>query len=278
MKILPYILFAFLLTSGLSSCSDWEQTVELPNNDLVQSDRIVVIEEFTGASCANCPAGLAQSAAIADLYPDNIVFIAVHSNFLGQPATKGQVDLRTPDAQALEAFLGDWLAKPEAAINRFELQQSMLFRIGSPDSWKSYVDQELKKAPEVSLKITSQFDEASRVLNVHLFAKALQDITEPLHFHCGITESKIIADQLDNVKGKLIGFEHNHVLRKILSSISGDRFAESAAKGMEFVKDYSFTLPQDSIVWKPENCNVFAFVSLDENKKYILQAAEAPVK
>ena len=254
MNSLRFVLFLSIIALVLASCSEWEQTVELPDNDLVQSDRIVVIEEFTGSSCANCPAGLAQSAAIADLYPDNVVFIAVHSNFLGQPATKGQVDLRTPDAQALEAFLGDWLAKPEAAINRFELQQSKLFRIGNPDSWKSYVDQELKKAPAVGLKITTDYNDATRELKVHLSATALQDIAEPLHFHCGLTESKIIADQLDNVKGKLIGFEHNHALRKILSAVSGDRFTESAAKGKQFDKDYSFVLPQDSIVWKPENC------------------------
>lgn len=267
-----------ILTLCLSACSDWEQTVNLPDNNAVESKRVVLLEEFTGTSCVNCPAGIAISNAIADAYPNNVVLIGIHSRFLAQPATKGQVDMRLPDAQAIEDFLGNWLAKPEAAINRLYSIQADGYRYGNPDSWKGIVEAELQKAPDFELTISPAYNAANRELRVTLNAKALKDFNEPIHLHCGITQSGIIADQLNNQSPKIINFEHNHVLLKMLSAVSGDRIAASANANTSYTKTYTFTMPTDSILWNADHCDVFGFVSLDENKKYILQAAEAPVK
>ncbi|MBK9108903.1 MAG: Omp28-related outer membrane protein [Saprospiraceae bacterium] len=278
MKNKKVIALSFILTLCLSSCSDWEQTVNLPDNNAVESKRVVLLEEFTGVSCVNCPAGIAISNAIADAYPNNVVLVGIHSRFLAQPATKGQVDLRLPDAQSIEDFLGDWLAKPEAAINRLYSTQAISYRYGNPDSWKGIVEAELLKEVEFELTIKPTYNEATRELNVTLNAKALKDINKPIHLHCGITQSGIIADQLNNQSPKIVNFEHNHVLLKMLSAISGDRISTSAIANSSYTKTYTFTMPTDSILWKTDHCNVFGYVSLDENEKYILQAAEAPLK
>lgn len=276
-KYIYSILFFTAIGFGFLACSEWETLVPIPDNGPVNSKRIVVVEEFTGASCVNCPKGIAATSAIRDLYPYNVIVIAVHSNFLGQPATTGQVNLRTPDAQAIESFLGNWGAKPEAAFNRLHDDANQTFRYGNPDIWKTYVDEELKKTPQVELKISTNFDSASRELKVTLIVKGLEAINEPVHLHCGITESNIIADQLENTT-KILNFVHNHVLRKMITPIPGEKVADTLAVGQSVTKEYSYILPQDAILWKPENCDVFAYASLDENKKYILQGAEAKVK
>jgi hypothetical protein len=262
---------------GITGCSDWETVVNIPDNGPVNSKRVVVIEEFTGASCVNCPKGIAANDAIRSIYPYNVIVVEIHSNFLGQPATAGQVNLRTPDAQAIEAFLGNWLAKPEAAFNRLYDDVGLTYRYGTPESWKSYVDAELNKPPKVELKATTTFDDVSRELKINLTLTGLEAINEPVHLHCGISESNIIADQLDNT-GKLLNFVHNHVLRKMITPIPGEKVTDVLSSGQTISKEYSFTLPQDSILWKPENCKVFAYASMDQNKKYILQGTEAKVK
>lgn len=275
-RICLLFVIGFLFSFGMS-CSDWEQEIQIPDTKITDSKRVVVIEEFTGASCVNCPAGIAASAAVLDLYPNNVIVIGVHSKFLAQPATAGQVDLRAPDAQLIEAFLGSWLAKPESAINRLYDDANQTYRYGTPDSWQSIVEAELKKAPKIDLSISGVYDENSRELIVKLTMNALEAINEAVHIHCGITESNIIADQLDNFS-KLIDFNHTHVLRKMLSPIPGEKIADVISSGQSFTKEYRFTLPQDAILWKAENCSIFAYVSLNENKKYILQAAEKKVK
>lgn len=273
------IVFTLIAISFFFSCSDWEVEIPLNNNTTTpeKTKRVVLIEEFTGASCVNCPKGIAQTTAIRNAYPENVVVVAVHSNFLGAPATAGQVNLRTPDAQAIETFLGSWFSKPEAAINRLYDAANQTYRYGSPDSWRGIVEEELKKDPAVELLIDKTYNETSRELKVKLTVKGLEALSKPLHIHCGITESQIIADQLDNT-GKLIDFVHSHALRKMLSSIPGDKIGDGIAVNQSLEKEYNFTLPIDNILWKPENCELFAYVSLDENEKYILQAAEVKLK
>lgn len=273
------IVFTLIAISFFFSCSDWEVEIPLNNNTTTpeKTKRVVLIEEFTGASCVNCPKGIAQTTAIRNAYPENVVVVAVHSNFLGAPATAGQVNLRTPDAQAIEAFLGSWFSKPEAAINRVYDITNQTYRFGSPDSWRGLVEEELKKEPVVELLIDKSFNESTRELTVNLKVKGLETLSKPLHIHCGITESEIIADQLDNT-GKLIDFVHSHALRKMLSPIPGDKLADGITVNQTLEKQYSFTLPLDNILWKPEHCEIFAYVSLDEVEKYVLQAAEVKLK
>jgi hypothetical protein len=78
----------------------------------------------------------------------------------------------------------------------------------------------------------------------------------------------------------IVNFVQNHVLRKMLTPIpsGGDKLADALSLGQTISKEYHFTMPLDSILWKPENCNVFAYASLGANKKYILQGAEGRVK
>jgi len=276
MKKISFILIAI---SVFFSCSDWEVEIPLNKTDTTpeKTKRVVLIEEFTGASCVNCPKGITQTTAIRNAYPENVVVVAVHSNFLGAPATAGQVNLRTPDAQAIEAFLGSWFSKPEAAINRLYDAANQTYRYGSPDSWRGIVEEELKKDPAVELVIDKTYNESTRELKVTLKVKGLVTLSKPIHIHCGITESEIIADQLDNT-GKLIDFVHSHALRKMLSPIPGDKIGDGITVNQSLEKEYNFTLPIDNILWNPEHCELFAYVSLDETEKYILQAAEVKLK
>jgi thiol-disulfide isomerase/thioredoxin len=281
MKSYKYkILFLFaIIVFGFVSCSDWEQMVAIPKTRVTDSNRVVIIEEFTGTTCPNCPAGIAQSEAIYEIYPDNVIVIAVHSNFLAAPASpaKKQPDLRNPDAQAIEVFLnGALFGKPEAAINRLYDNTNNSFRYGL-NEWKPLVDAELIKPLQVDLGISTNYDDATRELNVTLNITGIEAINEPIHLHCGIVESNIVADQLDafNI---IEDFVHKNVLRKMITPIPGKKIADIISPGQTISEPVNFILPIDSVLWVAENCTVFAYVSLGANKKYILQAAEAPVK
>lgn len=269
---LTFFLFTICLT--LIACHEWEQLVPIPDTRVTDSRRVVIIEEFTGTSCPNCVNGILQTENIAEFYPDNVVVIAVHSNFLGAPASPGQTDLRTKDAQDIEVFLGGALfGKPEAAFNRLYDNTNKSYRYGPPDVWKTYVDEELKKPLQAELNISTIYDSVTRELNITLNVVGLENLGEVLHLHCGITESNIVADQLDNFE-IIEDFIHNHVLRKLITPVSGEKIADQLTKDKSINKTYNFILPVDPVLWQAENCAVFAYVSLDETKKYILQAAE----
>jgi len=261
----------------LESCADWEQPIQLPTSGGIKSSRVLLVEEFTGASCPNCPSGTAELNGIIDKYPDNIVAVGIHSNFLGAPATLGEVDLRTPEAQAIETFLGAWLGKPEAAFNRRKFNNQNGIRIGKPDTWITFVEQELKEINEAELKISNRYDSTTRELEITLTATALRTISKPIYIHALITESEISASQ-KNQTGVLKDYVHEHVLRKLLTPVAGDLLINSLEEGKSESKIFKYTLPAENKLWVAEHCSTVGYLSYSEQEKYVIQAAESKIK
>ena len=270
--------FFILCTIILSSCSDWESEVNIPNDQAVESDRIVLIEEFTGAKCVGCPAGSEEVERLLHLYPANLVAVAVHSNFLASPAKAGDSILITPEANAIESYIGTWSGKPQAAINRRKFADQSYRRISTTVStWRGYVEKLLNEDQNAELSISRNFDTLTRVLKITLTGTLFKAHNGALHCHVGITESGIIAAQKSN-SGLIDPYTHNHVLRKLLSPVEGDVLEANPQIGTPYSKTYSFVLPPKTTWWDEENCDIFAFVSGDKSNKEILQAAQIDVE
>src|SRR5690606_8300902 len=105
--------------------------------------KIVLMEEFTGVRCINCPDGHLQIELIQNTHPGRVAAVALHSDFLGV-AYPGQPELRIPEAQNLEDFLGPAAAKPMAAIDRilFAGEPTELMFL---QQWAARVNQQLNE-------------------------------------------------------------------------------------------------------------------------------------
>ncbi|MEP7195061.1 MAG: Omp28-related outer membrane protein [Saprospiraceae bacterium] len=272
--------FNFILISSLlfNSCADWEQKTEIISSGNINTERVVLVEEFTGASCPNCPVGSAEIENITNKYPNNVVVLGLHSRFLAQPVKAEDPDLHTTDADNIEKFLGNYQGKPEASIDRKVFGGKSDIRIGKPDTWITYVEEELKKETEARLKIEHSYNETTRELNIKVIATALKDLNFPIAIHVAITESEIHTAQKNNT-GVIDDYTHQHVLRKLLTSaLGGDVLISSLSKSNIASKEYKFTIPIDSKLWRVDNCNIVAFISKDQNTKEVIQASEASIK
>lgn len=273
-QILSLFIFVGLF---MFSCNEWEECVALPISEKPTSGRVILIEEFTGAKCPNCPAGTQALEAILDKYPDNVVVVGVHSNFLANPAVTGDPKLSYPEAQAIENFLGLWVGKPEAAFNRRKFSNQANIRIGKPDSWNVFVDEELKLSPAADLFISRTYDTLTREVTVSLRAVGKENVSKAMHMHVMITESNIFTTQ-ESSTGNIPNYNQKHVLRKVITPIPGEKIADQIEKGKEYKKEYKYTLPTDAVLWKDSNCSIVAYLSFDETDKYVIQATEIKVK
>src|SRR5688572_25039259 len=78
--------------------------------------RNAVLEEFTGVNCVNCPDGHVRANQLYAAFPGRVVLINVHSGGYAVPSA-GQLDLRTPYGDAIDAFAGV-AAYPSGTMNR----------------------------------------------------------------------------------------------------------------------------------------------------------------
>ena len=93
----------------------------------------VLIEDYTGHTCPNCPEAARELQAIHDIYGDQIIGMAIHvSKSFARPyhisqAPQFQYDFRTQWGDAWDDFFGISLAGlPRGMINRVGVQNQSL--------------------------------------------------------------------------------------------------------------------------------------------------------
>ena len=273
MKNIIYLLAVVFL---MISCE--EKMVVIPEFEPIVSGKVVYVEELTGVMCPNCPAGSARLATIQGLYPENVVVVAIHGIDLAKPLEESKYDFRNEDGASLEIFLKDWLGKPSAYFDRErfeELDAEGLWGHPASGQWQSYVERELEKPQVMDVTITKSFDPVTRVLSVSVGALSLEDMSGEFKLSIMLTESGII-DAQDDQNEVIQDYEHNHVLRDVITKFDGDAFASELIKNQPVVKTYTYTVPDDGTgLWNPENMEIIAFIANTEGEsEEVLQAAQ----
>jgi len=241
------------------------------------NDRVILIEEFTGIRCVQCPPGAEELDNLQTLYPENIVVVSLHTGFFATPEPgKSMFDFRTADGNALEMILGapdnGW---PSAIINRKKFEGATSLH-SSRTSWAGYIAQELENEALFGLTVNTTWDPGTRALRADVNAIARDNVAGPLRITLLITESGIVDYQKDIRYGEVPEYVHKHVLRDVISnSVEGDVVVTgSVTAGQSIDYAVNYTLPAE---WKSEKCEVVAFIS-DGNSRYIYQAGHAKVE
>lgn len=253
--------------AGLIDTSYVLPTVEAPQ------DKKVLIMDFTGVRCKNCPLGAEQVSDLLGLYPDNLVAMGVYSEFLCDPYP-GDPDLRTEDAENLQGLLEPFLGKPSGAVDMFEFAGSQGVLEAQVNKWANYVQQRVSLTPPVNVTVENDYNATSRELVITVTLHYTTDITTDNRLAVAILESNIIAAQLLPDNSIDSNFVHKHVIRNILTPTNGEALTIEKVPGRVVVKQFSYTIPAE---WDAEHLDVVAYVHRFGGTYEVLQAGEAAV-
>lgn len=263
-----------LIALAFASCEEIAPTVTGsmgntgPGPDLTNQQRQVLIEEFTGVRCVNCPAG---SAAIEDLIGSlgpQLVAVSIHSGEFSPPYSGSKYDFRTAAGDQILNYLGQPFGYPTAVVNRRLFDGEFDLQLGQ-SQWAGYIQQELQEDPKVKLKIEPTYNSQTEKLDVVVTLLVVEDIAEPdVRLTVMITESGVQDMQL-TPSGKQADYTHKHILRGVMTNYDGAIISDELTAGKQLTK--SFSMDWNS-AWDVNNCDVVAFVSLGGNTKDVLQA------
>lgn len=263
MKRLSYLLL--LVFIGLIACE--EKEIVIPEV-LPDSDRKVVIEEFTGVECVNCPQGSAELENLLGLYGENLIAVSIHAGIFSDPYPESKFDFRTDEGTNIQEFVGNPLGWPSAVVNRYN---STGGRLQQPlNRWAGAIDEALSRDPMASVAGDLKFDRQNRTGSITVRSVALAPINEPLYVTVLVKESHIEDVQLTPT-GLKLDYDHKHVLRKVLTPYSGERMVDRLGVGEVASKTYQFAFDPE---WVVDNCKIVAFVHFNGSTKEILQAEE----
>lgn len=270
-------LFLFILCLGVLSCE--EIPVEIPEILEVETGKVILLEELTGVSCPNCPAGTQMVELIKERFGDNVIPVAIHGRFLAEPVTKegyeSKYDFRNPASKFLEKdYLAPWIAKPVAYFNRIRVEGSDYFGDDNRENWLARTEAALAGDQELDLTIDHTYDAASGDINISVDVNPLVDLNGDFNLSIMILGSKL-KDSQKNVSEIIKDFEHNHFLLDMATEYIGDPFATQLNKGEKVTITKSYTLAEKEGKWNPEHIEIVAFVSdVSGTSKEVIQAAE----
>lgn len=224
----------------------------------------VLLEEFTGIHCGNCPDGHKMARIFLNALPDQSYVVSIHAGHYSVPS-QGEPDYRTAEGDSVSGFLDSEMAGyPCGSLNRMKFDEESFFV--SRSYWNTYGQYIAKQDAPVNLYVESSYDGKTGKLTVHVEGYYTSDSPEGTQTLSVLwTQDDIIGPQ--NGGGKGDQYVHEHMLRDYITPVWGDTVSiGQAKKGQYFTKDYVYDLP-DSVGparVKPEDVTVVAFVTTDK--------------
>jgi len=276
MNKLQYIFLLLPMLFLIFACEEvgpeinFETEVTTPQDTTTNNEvqRTVLLEEFTGVRCANCPAGAELAQQLANESGGRVVIISIHSSGAFAIPYSGEVDFRTSQGDKIENLLGKASGYPSATINRnlFDGEQTPIV---TSTSWSKHITNQLEEAPTVDIELTATLNNG--IIEVNCALNILKDIAEDVKLSVVVVEDEIVSPQ--NVNSvKVDDYVHQHVFRTMLTPFDGELLTTGVLAGDQLNKSYQLT--EISTTWNTNKLSVIAYVH-GNNLSGVYQVAKA---
>jgi hypothetical protein len=275
MKQLLFSIGIITLIFMTPSCDVIDQPFKgnIQDTTSTQQQRNVLIEDFTGHRCKNCPKASKAIEALVDAYGSRIIGLAIHAgpgNFTNTNADY-PADFTTPEGKAIQNFFGTNFL-PVGMVNRENWTASGNGHWSAYSNWPTLsaeaVDSTLRIALEASASVNNG--------NLEVSAQGLPQmgLLHDLNIAVLIKESNIVSPQLMPDDTRDSNYVHMNVLRDYMTDTWGESFGTSPMlPGDTLSGNYSIAWNTD---WVQSNAAVVVYVFNPTNYR-ILQVIEVPV-
>lgn len=237
----------------------------------------VLLEEYTGHHCVNCPTAAKIAHDLVDLYDGRVLMLSVHAGWFANPSgAPFDADYRTEAGEEWNSSFGVTMY-PMGLINRISAGGGS-FTV-PPTNWGSKITEIIDNEPEVGLTISNEYNSANRKLEVEIKGTFLQMMDGDYRLLACIVEDNLVSAQKNNDPNAgetpvIQEYVHRHVLRETINGIWGDEALSNPNLDDNFTLNYSLTLKSN---YDEENCSILAFV-YDYASKEIIQVEEKKIK
>ncbi len=272
-----FAIIAFLFSScdKLEGPYEREGNGEDPSPTPVETTRKVLLEEFTGHKCVNCPTAHEVAAEIYEEYDAKVIILAFHAGYYSQPDPSGgfPADYRTPEGDKLNGDFGVQTV-PVALINRSD-DGGLKYM----DSWREEVAKELAKEADAKIGLSVDFQNGNKKIVADVDVTFLKEIEGNYNLCVFVTESGMISPQKNNNEeiggDEIEDYEHKHVMR---GSMNGAYGVTINSDPVTIATPYKFNYTYDvNADYNMDNMSVIAFI-INQETKEVIQVEEVKAK
>ncbi|MGP1514868.1 MAG: Omp28 family outer membrane lipoprotein [Bacteroidales bacterium] len=273
MKILRYItlIISPLFFLACDNLDEKEYVIKIIETETettpitkTQNTQSILLEDYTGWKCVNCPAAATLLNQLQLKYKQKLVVMSVHAGPFAKPQkTNNFLDLRTKYGEKWNEEFG-LNNYPIGVINRLD---------NGTNSSKAI------KKEEWDSRIENLLTSTQHLININLGAKlqgdkflvstqciALKDIDFKTYISVLVLEDSIIGKQLDNdpTRPEIENYTFNHVLRS--NGVIDYPLSDSILQNQTIQKNYKIDI--DS-TWNVKHCKIVVFITKANNGEVI---------
>ncbi len=260
MKI-SQLFFAAIAMTVLAACdnvSPDERFIDVP---IPEAQRTILIEDFTGQRCVNCPTASAEIDKIMQQYDaGRVIAVSIHAGPFSRSMLGKRYALATDEGDAYFAATGAD-HQPIGMVNRQGL-------VDYP-SWNARVYEQIQLTTPVTIALGATLDEEAGTLAVSTMMLSGADVAGA-KLQLWLVEDGVVAFQLQPDGSTDSEYVHHHVLRAALNGTWGEDV--TLKTGVPLTLEHTVALADYDNVTDPRGLVVVAFVYTADG---VLQATEA---
>ena len=272
------LIVVWLITLMLQSCDKISSPYAVVKNsnikdtvmswDTVVAVRRVLLEDYTGHKCVNCPEATIAGKALEAQYGGKLIMIEVHAGYYALPGTGDYtLDLRTQAAEDWNNEFGI-TNNPSGLVNRkiFGTQRILTF-----DVWGASISQIISTAPDAEMIMTCTYDTSTRIVKPVVYTRFINQLQGTYKIILCVLENGIIGAQKNNNPSvgptpDWFNYTFDDVVRGSVNGSWGETLTTSVNTSTTYLGRFSFAL---NTAWKYKNCYILAIVYNDKTKEIV---------
>ncbi len=265
----PHILSALCLVAllGTVSCeniADGDRLVYVKPSDVKKN---ILIEDFTGQTCRNCPETTDLIHSLQQTYGDSaVIAVGIYSGPFGKRTNGDLLPLTTKVGDDYYTSTGIQ-QQPTVFVDRVTItsDNSVLTNL---------VHSTISNEARVTLSAAATYDAATGKGGLEVTVESMVDVPNAL-VNVWVVEDSVVSPQVMSTGRTNTTYVHNHVFRTNLT-------APMEGEGVTLVKGYpvtrTFGVAVDATEWKPDRLSYVIFVCDELGVMQVIKTPFVPKK
>lgn len=301
MSFIKYTFTAFvlLLFIGFFSCDRIEQPIPVqtggldwelfPNGDSADYNwptwtangtilQNVLLEDFTGHTCTNCPAAAVIAKTIEDANPGRVFIASIHagtaSSFQTPELPELPSDFRTEEGNIYVSEIPSFFANPIGTVNRRSGGLgNTLWYLSS--TWVNETNTVLSNTPKAGLQVQMNYYPQTRGLFIHTESEFLSNLTEEHGIVIYLIRKTVIAPQKLANGTVEEEYHHHDVMSGTVNGAWGTNLGSELNTGDKIYNDFALELPDSSLdsTYNTDNLSLITYL-YNRNTYEVIQVTE----
>lgn len=247
LHILTICTALLLLTACDKVAEDERLTYDTTINIDIDQAKGVLIEDFTGQNCPNCPDAHEVMDELKELYGKAVVCVSIHAGNFAYPEGQYGPNFPTFRTDESDKYAEPWniVEYPTGIINR---KSGKL----KHQDWATYTYKCLEEQSHLMIDIKADYDSESNSIKIASHLAADKNIEGK--YQLWIIEDSIVSIQ-KNGSTTIRDYVHNNVFRTSVNDIGGENITLQANEP----DTLSHTIVK-KVNWTAKNLKIVAFV------------------